>query len=85
MYFLICFHFYPRYEPKEVLGKGISSVVRKCVEKSTGIEYAVKIVEYDEAELKESTLREIEIMRLIGGHPNISKLQFLTLFMTFKI
>lgn len=64
--------FYLQYEPKEVLGKGISSVVRRCVEKSTGKEYAVKIVEYSGDELKESTLREIEIMRLIGGHPNIS-------------
>lgn len=64
--------FYLKYEPKEVLGKGISSVVRRCVEKSTGKEYAVKIVEYSGDELKESTLREIEIMRLIGGHPNIS-------------
>lgn len=64
--------FYLKYELKEVLGKGISSVVRRCVEKSTGKEYAVKIVEYSGEELKESTLREIEIMRLIGGHPNIS-------------
>lgn len=63
--------FYLKYELKEVLGKGISSVVRRCVEKSTGKEYAVKIVEYSGDELKESTLREIEIMRLIGGHPNI--------------
>lgn len=66
--------FYSKYEPKDVLGKGLSSVVRKCVEKSTGKEYAVKIVEYSGPDLKESTVREIEIMRLIGGHPNISKL-----------
>lgn len=63
--------FYSKYEPKDVLGKGISSTVRKCVEKATGKEYAVKIVEYSGPDLKESTLREIEIMRLIGGHPNI--------------
>ena len=63
--------FYTKYEPKDVLGKGISSVVRKCVEKSTGKEYAVKIVEYSGPDVKESTLREIEIMKLIGGHPNI--------------
>jgi len=63
--------FYSRYEPKEVLGKGISSVVRRCVEKSTGKEYAAKIVEYNGPESRESTIREIEIMRLIGGHANI--------------
>lgn len=67
--------FYSKYEPKEVLGKGISSVVRKCIEKSTNKEYAVKIVEYNNNDIKESTLREIEIMKLIGGHPNISKLK----------
>ena len=63
--------FYSKYEPKDVLGKGISSVVRRCVEKATGKEYAVKIVEYNGPGFKESTLKEIEIMRLIGGHPNI--------------
>jgi phosphorylase kinase gamma subunit len=63
--------FYSKYELKDVLGKGISSVVRKCIEKSSGKEYAVKIVEYSGPEVKESTLREIEIMKLIGGHPNI--------------
>ena len=66
--------FYSKYEPKDVLGKGLSSVVRKCIEKSTGKEYAVKIVEYSGPDLKESTVREIEVMRIIGGHPNISKL-----------
>lgn len=76
--------FYSKYEPKEVLGKGISSVVRRCVEKSTGKEYAVKIVEYSGDELKESTLREIEIMRLIGGHPNISKNDAAILKIKFK-
>jgi phosphorylase kinase gamma subunit len=73
--------FYSKYEPKEVLGKGISSVVRRCIEKSTSKEFAVKIVEYNSPDIKESTLREIEIMKLIGGSPNISKhfLQFLQL------
>lgn len=63
--------FYSKYEPKEVLGKGISSVVRRCIEKSTSKEFAVKIVEYNSPDIKESTLREIEIMKLIGGSPNI--------------
>lgn len=63
--------FYSKYEPKDVIGKGISSVVRKCVEKATGKEYAAKIIEYSGPELKESTIREIEIMRLIGGNSNI--------------
>lgn len=63
--------FYSKYELKDVLGKGISSVVRKCVEKATGTQYAVKIVEYNSPDEREQTLREIEIMKLIGTHPNI--------------
>jgi len=63
--------FYSKYEPKDVLGKGLSSVVRKCVEKASGKEYAVKIVEFSGPELQEATKREIEIMKLVGGHPNI--------------
>ena len=64
--------FYSKYEPKEILGKGVSSVVRRCIEKSSGKEYAVKIVEYNTQDIKDSTLREIEIMKIIGGHQNIS-------------
>lgn len=63
--------FYSKYELKDVLGKGISSVVRRCIEKSTGKEYAAKIVEYNKPEEKDQTLKEIEIMKLIGHHPNI--------------
>ncbi|CAF0841577.1 unnamed protein product [Rotaria sp. Silwood1] len=65
--------FYQKYDPKEVLGKGLSSVVRKCVEKATGKEYACKIMEFndDSDEERASTLREIQILKLVGGHPNI--------------
>jgi len=65
--------FYQRYDPKEVLGKGLQSVVRKCVEKSTGREYACKIMEFNDDSIGEraATLREIQILRLVGGHPNI--------------
>ncbi|CAF0865866.1 unnamed protein product [Rotaria sordida] len=65
--------FYQKYDPKEVLGKGLSSVVRKCVEKGTGKEYACKIMEFndDNDETRDATLREIQILKLVGGHPNI--------------
>ncbi len=56
-----------------MIGKGLSSVVRKCVEKGTGKEYACKIVEFndDSQEERAATLREIQILKLVGGHPNI--------------
>lgn len=63
--------FYSKYELRDVLGKGISSVVRRCIEKATGIQYAAKIVEYNNREERDQILKEIEIMRLIGTHPNI--------------
>lgn len=63
--------FYSKYELQDVLGKGISSVVRKCIEKSTGKQYASKIVEYNSPDERDQTLKEIEIMKLIGTHPNI--------------
>lgn len=65
--------FYQKYDPKEVLGKGLSSVVRKCVEKATGKEYACKIMEFNDDSVDEriQTLREIQILKLVGGHPNI--------------
>lgn len=65
--------FYQKYEPKEVIGKGLSSVVRKCVEKATGKEYACKIIEFndDNDQERAATLQEIQILKLVGGHPNI--------------
>lgn len=63
--------FYSKYEIQAVLGSGLCSTVRKCVEKSTGISYAVKIVEFNSPSEREQTLNEVELMKLIGSHPNI--------------
>ncbi|KAH1010205.1 ribosomal protein S6 kinase alpha-5 isoform X2 [Dendroctonus ponderosae] len=52
------------------LGEGASSICRRCVQKSTGIEYAVKIVSSDGRNLTE----EINLLRACQGHPNIVKL-----------
>lgn len=75
--------FYAKYEPKEILGKGISSTVRRVTEKTTGVEYAVKIIdisgekgENDQVEqIKRDTFREIKILRMCNGHPNIIELR----------
>lgn len=56
--------------------------MRRCIEKETGQEYAVKIIDISgeksdiyEADLtKRDTVREINILKMCKGHDNISKL-----------
>lgn len=56
-------------------------MVRRCVHKHTGQEYAVKIIEITAEkmteqqleEVKSSTLKEIHVLNLMKGHPSISK------------
>ena len=73
---------------------GVSSTVRRCLDKESNIYYAVKIielvpddstvegdvssstsrrVEYQLEELRESTFKEIYILKMCKGHPNISE------------
>lgn len=74
--------FYAKYEPRDILGKGISSVVRRVVEKKTGKEFAVKIIDIsgEKAEsaqveqTKKETIREVNILRTCAGHTNIIEL-----------
>ncbi|TRY73052.1 hypothetical protein TCAL_03371 [Tigriopus californicus] len=73
--------FYQKYEPKEVLGKGLSSVVRKCICKQSGVEYAVKIMDMsgsneDNAnispqQLRDEVHREVSVLKRVSGHPYI--------------
>ena len=73
------YYYYFRYETKEVLGKGLSSVVRRCVCRQTGEEFAVKIIDLagddlvDEEGLNQRQLvqREVDILNRVSGHPNI--------------
>ncbi|XP_030754974.1 phosphorylase b kinase gamma catalytic chain, skeletal muscle/heart isoform [Sitophilus oryzae] len=55
---------------------GISSTVRRCIEKETGKEYAAKIIDLsnDDASL-EGTKQEVNILRIVAGHPYIIELQ----------
>ncbi|OQV13303.1 Phosphorylase b kinase gamma catalytic chain, liver/testis isoform [Hypsibius exemplaris] len=74
--------FYAKYTAKEILGKGASSVVRLCVEKSTGREFAVKVIDVggdhsgpeESKEAYEAAMKEIQALRALAGQPNIIEL-----------
>ena len=63
--------------------RGVSSIVRRCVEKETAKEYAVKIIDisgekqesYQAEQIEQDTLREINILKMCDGHKHISKFQ----------
>ncbi|XP_075249168.1 phosphorylase b kinase gamma catalytic chain, skeletal muscle/heart isoform-like isoform X2 [Convolutriloba macropyga] len=70
--------FYSRYEPREVLGRGLVSVVRKCIHRATGDVFAVKIIDVGSEEgqkILDETKKEIEILKELRGHENVIKLQ----------
>lgn len=63
--------------------RGISSTVRRCIEKETGREFAAKIIDLgaesgdvSSAQMLEATRQEIAILRQVMGHPYISKCVF---------
>lgn len=61
--------------------RGISSTVRRCIEKETGIEYAAKIIDIscephdgiDSHTMKDATMQEVQILRRVAGHSYISE------------
>ncbi|CAH0549641.1 unnamed protein product [Brassicogethes aeneus] len=73
--------FYAKYEPKEILGRGISSTVRRCIEKETGKEFAAKIIDLSNDGINEggasleATRTEVSILRHVIGHPYIIELE----------
>ena len=61
--------------------RGVSSTVRRCIDKENGREFACKIIDVSGAAsdpegsaIRESTRREISILRRVAGHPYISML-----------
>ncbi|XP_028275061.1 serine/threonine-protein kinase DCLK1b isoform X3 [Parambassis ranga] len=60
-----------RYKVGRTLGDGNFAVVRECVERSTGREYALKIISKDKCRGKEHMIQsEVSILRRVK-HPNI--------------
>ncbi|KAK0398916.1 hypothetical protein QR680_002811 [Steinernema hermaphroditum] len=67
--------FSDNYDVKEELGKGAFSVVRRCVQKQTGIEFAAKIINTKKLSARDfqKLEREARICRKLQ-HPNIVRL-----------
>ncbi|XP_071987687.1 phosphorylase b kinase gamma catalytic chain, liver/testis isoform [Engystomops pustulosus] len=71
--------FYQKYDPKEIIGRGVSSTVRRCIHRETGRQYAVKIIEVTPErmspeqlqEVRLSTAKEMEILHQVSQHPFI--------------
>uniref|UniRef100_A0A1A8QB72 Serine/threonine-protein kinase DCLK2 n=2 Tax=Nothobranchius rachovii TaxID=451742 RepID=A0A1A8QB72_9TELE len=60
-----------RYKIGRVLGDGNFAVVRECVERSTGREYALKVINKEKCKGKEHMIQsEVSILRRVK-HPNI--------------
>ena len=69
-------NFEDEYETKEKIGEGNFAVVKKCIEKKSGKEYAVKIISKQKLTRKDLDLiiQEKNYMKLIK-HPNIVSLK----------
>ncbi|TKR93330.1 hypothetical protein L596_007808 [Steinernema carpocapsae] len=63
-------NFYEDYDVKEVLGEGSYSVCKRCVQKATRTEYAVKII----TKSKRDASEEIDVLLRYSHHPSIATL-----------
>lgn len=56
------------------LGRGAYAVVKTAIQKSTGNEYAVKIIEKRPGQYRQRVIKEIETFHACAGHPNVVQL-----------
>jgi len=61
------------YDIKETIGQGSFAKVKRGIERSTGKEFAIKIINKDNVDQRESIMTEIIILKNVS-HPNIMKL-----------
>lgn len=71
--------FYTNYEVRDILGSGASSTVRRCIERKSKRDFAVKIIDLnsgvdDPVTIHTEVMREVSILRRVAGHPNIIEL-----------
>uniref|UniRef100_A0A2L2YLQ0 calcium/calmodulin-dependent protein kinase n=1 Tax=Parasteatoda tepidariorum TaxID=114398 RepID=A0A2L2YLQ0_PARTP len=71
----VCTRFSDNYELKEELGKGAFSIVRRCVQRNTGLEFAAKIINTKKLSARDfqKLEREARICRKLN-HTNIVRL-----------
>ena len=73
--------------------RGISSTVRKCIEKETGKEFAAKIIDLsnegnetvDGKTTLEGTIQEVNILRMVAGHPYIGNVYMFVIYLIIII
>lgn len=69
---MLIFHYY----------RGVSSTVRRCIEKETGEEFAAKIIDLSsDPENRETTMEEINILRMVVGHQYISENYMINIYL----
>lgn len=76
---------------KKKISRGISSTVRRCIDKETGKEFAAKIIDLGADgtgdvschQMLEATRQEIQILRQVMGHIYISNFFFFLLKLKF--
>nr|QHR97356.1 calcium/calmodulin-dependent protein kinase type II subunit alpha isoform B3 [Laodelphax striatellus] len=79
-----CTRFSDNYDLKEELGKGAFSVVRRCVQKSTGLEFAAKIIntkklsarDFQKLEREARTCRKLQHPNIVRLHDSIQEENF---------
>ncbi len=71
--------FYVKYDLKEVIGEGSTSKCFRCVRRSDGIDFAVKVIDRRHVEtnfpgLLDQFNMEIKVLQILR-HPNVIKLE----------